>query len=402
MHSPLTTRSLDLLGAVAAAYGAGRGQHLYRALLAAIAFDVDATYCRLLLVSGTGWVSVPATIGRRPPPLLRQRAAVRLEALGQIRLTLDEQRLVALKLDVPERATPEDAWLFSVRTQRGLIVPFTIGTAGRGALIIGEERATRGRALSPDGMDLVQRLADRVGEILGQRRAARARHLAERRSERTRVQRLERARLSRQLHDSVGQSLNTLLVQIRLAVTKGDAGIADLRLMELSAREALDSARALAYEMRRPGADVLEAARVRIESMARDSGSSLTWVDQRRERRLNGDVAEALAAAIKESILNASHHGQADTITVKLDNQEESVRVTISDNGVGFAPETVTVTPDGRGLGLLGISERLEAVGGLANVSSTPGEGAIVALQVSAGPPARLRGLSSGRTKNRA
>ena len=387
---------------MAAAQGGDARQQLYRALLAAIAFEVDATYCRLLLVSGAGWVSLPASIGRRPPAPPRHRAAVRLEALRQIRLALDGQRLVALQLEVSQGTTPEYAWLFSARTQRALVVPFAIGAGGRGALIIGEERATRGRAVSPEGMELVQRLAHNIGEILGQQRAARARLLAERRSERTRVQRSERARLSRRLHDSVGQSLNALLVRIRLAVAKGEAGIADLRLMELSTREALDSARALAYEMRRPGADALEAARARIESMAREAGSSLTWVDQRRERRLNGDVAEALAAAIRESVVNASHHGQADTITVRLDNQEESVRVTIADNGVGFAPETVTVTPDGRGLGLLGISERLEAVGGLANVSSTPGDGAIVALHVSAGAPARLRGLSTRQPKNRA
>ena len=389
--SPQTMQSLELLGAVAAAGGRQAGRHLYRALLGAIAFEVDATYCRLLLVSDSGWVSLPASDGRRPPLPTRQRA-IRLETLDQVRLALDGARLVTLQLDGSERGSTEHAWLFSARTQRGLIAPFAIGASGRGALIIGEERATRGgAALQPERTDLIQLLARHTGEILGQQRSARARLLAERANERKRIQRLERARLSRQLHDSVAQSLNALLVRIRLAIAKGESGTADLRLMELSAREALDSARSLAYETRRPGVDALEAARIRIESIAADAGSSLSWIDQRSDRRLPAAAAEALAAAIKESVVNAGHHGRAETITVELGNDERTVRATISDNGIGFVPDTVTLTPDGRGLGLLGISERLEAVGGRVEISSAPGEGASVALQVSARPVTRRR-----------
>jgi signal transduction histidine kinase len=195
----------------------------------------------------------------------------------------------------------------------------------------------------------------------------------------------ERKRLSRELHDAVGQALNAVLMQIRLASVRGTAGAADLRLLEITTQQALDQARALAYGLRVIQLDPIGEARRLAEQLLAEQGCVLVWVDDRTHLDVAPRVAGEVSTAIKESVTNIARHAKAKQAVIRLESPERSLRVTIEDNGVGFRPESVRLSPDGRGLGLLGMAERLEDLGGSVVVISGPAVGTTVVLEVGRG-----------------
>jgi len=191
-----------------------------------------------------------------------------------------------------------------------------------------------------------------------------------------------RARLARDLHDGVGQSITALLVQIRAALAVGEGTPAVLQILEGEAQEALHSLRRLAYGLRQgPSSEPLDDARQYAERLVEPAGITLEWIDERLNPRLPFRVSNPLAWSIRESISNAVTHGGARTIEVRLLDSRQWTRVTIRDNGIGFSPQNIRPTPDGRGLGLAGNAERMAEIGGHFSVRSRPGEGAVVLLR---------------------
>jgi len=197
-----------------------------------------------------------------------------------------------------------------------------------------------------------------------------------------------RTRLARELHDGVGQSLTGLLVEIRVALDRGEAGRDDLLIIEREAQRALQAVRALAYGVRqRPAANLLADARRYGDRLLTATGGVLHWVDERAGVRLGHAVARRLAWSIRESITNAVRHGGAGLVEVRLSESGGRVRVSVRDDGIGFLPNEVWTTPDGRGLGLLGNAERMAEVGGIFEIQSQPGEGTVILLEA----PCHLR-----------
>ena len=188
--------------------------------------------------------------------------------------------------------------------------------------------------------------------------------------------------MARELHDGVGQSLTALLVEIRVALDRGEAGRDDLLIIEREALKALQSARALAYGVRqRPVTDMLGDARRYGDRLLTATGGVLRWVDERTSVRLGHAVARRISLSIRESITNAVRHGAAALVEVRLSESAGRVRVTVRDDGIGFVADEVRTTPDGRGLGLLGNAERMAEVGGIFEIRSRPGEGTVILLE---------------------
>jgi signal transduction histidine kinase len=176
--------------------------------------------------------------------------------------------------------------------------------------------------------------------------------------------------------------MTALLVEIRVALDRGGAGRDDLVIMERKAADALLAVRALAYGVRqRPASNALADARHYGDRLLTSTGGVFRWIDERSNHRLARSIAKHLASAIRESIINAVRHGGAALVEVRLAEAGETIRVTVRDDGKGFSPQELRATPDGRGLGLLGNAERMAEVGGIYNIRSRPGEGAVVLLE---------------------
>jgi signal transduction histidine kinase len=115
----------------------------------------------------------------------------------------------------------------------------------------------------------------------------------------------------------------------------------------------------------------------RAETGIRVSLSAFAAIEQ-----LDGDKRTVLYRVVQEALANVARHAQASQAEVKLQKLDGAVRMSITDDGRGFQPERVVHTKKVKRLGLLGMKERLEIVGGNFTVTSTPGKGTTVLAQI--------------------
>ena len=91
----------------------------------------------------------------------------------------------------------------------------------------------------------------------------------------------------------------------------------------------------------------------------------------------------ALFRIIQEAITNIIRHSKAESASISIEFEENSVAVHIEDDGIGFdLEEAMSKTREGRGLGLLGMRERVELWGGILTIHSSPGQGTQIDIRI--------------------
>jgi signal transduction histidine kinase len=204
------------------------------------------------------------------------------------------------------------------------------------------------------------------------------------------AQEAERARVSRDLHDQIGQALTSVLLGLRLVdgSLPGDRGdLSEVLERTGEVRElvvqALDEVRQLAFELRptvlddiglvaavhRLADDLTHRFGVRVEL-------TLDGLDD--ERRLPPEVETVVYRVVQEALTNVARHAEASFASVAITADSDGTRASISDDGVGFE------VGDGprRSLGLAGMTERASLVGGQLEIASTPAKGTTIVLEV--------------------
>ncbi len=196
----------------------------------------------------------------------------------------------------------------------------------------------------------------------------------------------ERNRLARELHDSVKQQVFGAAMQISTAQTliERDAAAARIHLAEADrlTRLVQQELATLIRELRPAaleGKGLAEAVRDYVVQWSRQTGITAD-VRVQGERALPLTVEQELFRVAQEALANVARHSQAAAAAVHLFYENDSVVLTISDEGRGFDPASA----DGRGVGLVSMRERMEAVGGSLQVISRPGEGARIIAQYTA------------------
>ncbi|MDX1689098.1 MAG: sensor histidine kinase, partial [Candidatus Promineifilaceae bacterium] len=195
----------------------------------------------------------------------------------------------------------------------------------------------------------------------------------------------ERNRLARELHDSVAQTLYGLTLQSEAATRKLAAGqldqvADDLRFFQTSAQQTLQETRLLIFELRPPILDevgLAAALRARVEAVERRSGVAVR-LDLDEITDLPSAVENALYRIAQEALNNVLKHAAAERVNLSLSCSQKTVCLTMVDDGRGFDPETVGQ----RGYGLGTMRERAEQVGGILMLSSVPGEGTKLTVEV--------------------
>jgi signal transduction histidine kinase len=352
----------------------------YREIARAVSDSLDATYCLIAIHDRKGALTLRAAAGHRPPRL--GVASWPLRSLPGCGRALRERHAVVLGFSHHDPAVAaERGALFSPTTQVGVVLPFFAGPRTRGLLIIGEERRSRRQPMSSERIAILELVASRIAHIVRISRRLEYERLADRRRQRQLT--LERQRLAREVHDGVGQALSALLVQVRCAMTEGHAGPDDLQVLERTACWAVESARALAYDIRRleGGIGTLEEARGYAQTMLRSVHCRLSWTEERTDVKIAGRVLREIAQLIKESVTNIVRHGQATSARIRVEYPDGRIRVSIHDDGGGFALANARPHTDGRGPGLVGGSERLARIGGLFSVHSSPTQGTLVVME---------------------
>jgi signal transduction histidine kinase len=352
----------------------------YREIVRSVAESLDVSYCQLAIRDAAETITIRAAGGHRPPR--KVGTAWSLRQLRRCARALDERRALVLTFSHHDPTSePERLALFTPTTKTGVLLPFVAGPRTHGVLILGEERESRCQPLSPERLAILELVASRIAHIIRISRRLEYERMGERRRQRQLT--VERQRLARDVHDEIGQGLSALLVQIRCARAEGSAGPDVLKVLEHAAIDALDGARTLAFGFRQleRGVAPLEEARTFAETLLQGVHCQLSWSEGRVEGRVATRTLREIAKVIKEAVSNIVRHAAADSARIRVEYPEGRIRVTVQDNGIGFSLQDVSPTRDGRGLGLVGCSERMSRVGGVFAIKSAPKHGTVLTLE---------------------
>ena len=195
-----------------------------------------------------------------------------------------------------------------------------------------------------------------------------------------RAQEEERARVARDLHDEVNQSLTGVLLHLEAARAAAPPELgAELDQTKAAANQAMSELLTLARQLRPTALDDL-GLRAAVEGLADsfDAGDiEIAFEASGDFTGLPEDVQLVVYRVAQEALSNAARHSGAEKIDVALEEADGEVRLTVSDDGRGFA----FAEAEG-GLGLPGMRERSLLVGGELDIESRPGTGTTVRLRV--------------------
>lgn len=191
----------------------------------------------------------------------------------------------------------------------------------------------------------------------------------------------ERKRIARDLHDETMQTLSALLMKIDMCkLYPENISLEKMEEMRGILLNSLDGIHNIIQNLRPAVLDDLglEAAiRWLLDKHLKDKGITCFFnAIGTIERRLNSMIETTLFRIIQESIINIAKHSKAENGFVILKYQKDALAVTIEDDGEGFDVPSVLRQTDGvRGLGVLGIRERVNLLDGRFELCSTPNEG---------------------------
>jgi signal transduction histidine kinase len=198
----------------------------------------------------------------------------------------------------------------------------------------------------------------------------------------------ERQRLARDIHDTLAQGFVSIVLQLQAAEGELPAGAdAARRHLELARRTASDNLaelRRLVWDLRPEqlrAASLGEALGRLTERLAEESGVTATTTVTGTPRPLSPDAEVTLLRVTQETLANVGRHARAGRVALTLSYMDGEAVLDVRDDGVGFAPGADGAGPNG-GLGLRGMRERVEALGGRLAVESAPGGGTTVAVTV--------------------
>lgn len=196
----------------------------------------------------------------------------------------------------------------------------------------------------------------------------------------------ERLHLSREIHDESGQLLSALTVQLGLLEREaGHLGIVDQRIADLkhTANEIQNNLHQLAVNLRPASLDhlgLVTALQQYVEEYNRQYDIVVEFeAIGLRGKRLRQDVETALFRVVQESLTNVALHAQATRVDVLINIRNDHIIAIIEDDGIGFTPISPTIESH---LGLFGMRERVEMLGGKLTIESSPGKGTAVSVEV--------------------
>lgn len=202
----------------------------------------------------------------------------------------------------------------------------------------------------------------------------------------------ERRRLARELHDEIGQALTAVTLDLGMLaqlIPKTDERLQRaLEDAQMLSQNALEEVRRLSVELRPAILDdlgLVPALRWAIDRHTERTGVQGRFEVIGLEGRLPSEIETVCYRAVQEALTNAARHAGARNIavTLELERDGRTVHLTISDDGVGFdVNQALHRAQAGGSLGLLGLRERVELLGGHLDIRSRPGRGTRIGIRL--------------------
>jgi signal transduction histidine kinase len=201
------------------------------------------------------------------------------------------------------------------------------------------------------------------------------------------MQEEERKRLSRELHDEVGQSMSALLVELSNLEAEIRAGSGDVATPLATVRRLAENSvgviRNMALLLRPSMLDdlgLVPALRWQAREVGRRTHLRVKIAAEGVPDDLPDQHRTCIYRVIQEALHNASKHARAQSARVTVRQEDNQIRVTVEDDGAGFDPR------QDKGMGIIGMEERVKALGGVFRVESEPGKGTIVSALLPVAP----------------
>lgn len=274
---------------------------------------------------------------------------------------------------------------FSVQDEEFLAaIGHQIGTAIENARLYAEVKSLN--------QQLDARVQKRTAQLDHARQeiAQKARELQRLLAKTVQIQERERARIAHDMHNGVIQFLVGALFEVQAAK---DALATDSAWVRERLETALDlmqqveaETRRTIYDLRPPILDAKglpPALRQYVTRYQELTGLRCTLHVSDTPRRLTPDSEVAIYRVVQEALRNVQSHAQATEVDVLMRFAPHGLWLMIRDNGQGFDPDTVASDAD-RHLGLIGMRERIESIGGQLDIESEPGAGTAVVIRIPA------------------
>lgn len=191
----------------------------------------------------------------------------------------------------------------------------------------------------------------------------------------------ERRRVARELHDEVGQALSAVLVELGRLESRMPPQPQENRAMLSVARQLADRATAQVRDMAlllRPSMlddlGLVPALQWQAREVSRRTGVKVKVAAETVADDLPDEYRTCVYRIVQEAVNNAARHAHASTVRVEARQENGRIRVSIQDDGAGF--DTTSL----KGMGILGMEERVKKLGGVFRIDSEKGGGTIVSL----------------------
>jgi signal transduction histidine kinase len=186
-----------------------------------------------------------------------------------------------------------------------------------------------------------------------------------------------RRRIERDLHDGTQQQLVNLMLELRMVEVRGLSEVSELKAQLARTERGLAGALEELQEISRgihPAILMRGGLEPALRALARRSTVAVE-LDLRAERRLPEHVEVAAYYIVSEALTNAAKHAQASVVNVELEAHDAILQLAIRDDGIGGADPA-------HGSGLVGLSDRIEALSGTLEVTSPTGSGTTLLIEI--------------------
>lgn len=203
------------------------------------------------------------------------------------------------------------------------------------------------------------------------------------------VQEEERKRISRELHDEITQTLIGINVQLETLSREADVNPKELqkkiaRTQKL-VEKSVNIAHRFAQELRPTVLDdlgLIPALHAFMKNFMKETGIRVTLTAFSGVEKLSSEKRTALYRVAQEALTNVARHARANRAEVSIRKLQDIVHMQIKDNGQSFDADLISNTRNHGGLGLIGMRERVEMVGGTFSIESSPDNGTTIHAKI--------------------
>ena len=198
------------------------------------------------------------------------------------------------------------------------------------------------------------------------------------------AQEMERRSLARELHDEVGQALSAVLIELRnlsigLATQSEELLSKHVETIKGLVENAIRTVRNMSLLLRPSMLDdlgLIPALQWQAREVSRQTCMDVTVATDLTSEDLPDEYKTCIYRVVQEALHNCSTHSNATAVRIKVQQEPKRLSLSIRDNGRGFDVK------QSKGLGLLGIEERVAHLGGKCEIHSEPGSGTVLAIEL--------------------